>query len=147
MGVRLLDQRGIGFFGRTMTAGSQQCIHNHIDLLWPGRIGRMNFTARIQPRVSCTLRLFRQRFFTFARQQRNGFARRLSQSRQHITIATVVAVTTQNQPVAGLWPVRSQMFVSGLSGTQHQLIQRNAERIGPLLLKPGHSLRRPDRIW
>lgn len=107
----------------------------------------MDLAARLQPGLARALRLIGQRLIAVARQQRDRIARRLRQPCRDIAVAAVIAMPAENQPAARLRPLRARQLERRLPGALHQLIKRNAQRVGAVALQLVQSLRRPDGIW
>lgn len=59
----------------------------------------MDHAAGVKPRLPRRLRLFRQRAVTLHRQQRHPPPRGLCQTRNDISVAAVVAMSAEDQPV------------------------------------------------
>ncbi|SSN11480.1 Uncharacterised protein [Klebsiella pneumoniae] len=107
----------------------------------------MDHAAGVKPRLPRRLRLFRQRAVTLHRQQRHPPPRGLCQTRNDISVAAVVAMSAEDQPVrAGRISTAGQLE-RRLARALHEFEQRQPQAVRRLSFGQAQRLRRPNVVW
>lgn len=102
----------------------------------------MDHAAGVKPRLPRRLRLFRQRAVTLHRQQRHPPPRGLCQTRNDISVAAVVAMSAEDQPVrAGRISTAGQLE-RRLARALHEFEQRQPRAVRRLSF--GQAQRTPQ---
>ncbi|MNS58302.1 hypothetical protein D3C72_912170 [compost metagenome] len=147
MRVRLFNKIGDVFAWSLFEASTEQAIHNKIDILWPDDIRRVDYAPGVQPGVTGLVRLFWQRLVTLQGQERNIHPLCGGQPGDDITIAAVIAVPAQDEPVSGEWVRFSCDAKRRITRTEHQLVKGDTQTVGGLFFCATQGVRRPNGMW